>query len=280
MDDDKGTFRYLNCNSEPAEWFRSLAKGWEKPSAIVVISAHWEERDQVLVTSSSKHPLLFDYYGFPDYTYEIEYPCPGDPTLAQSIIELLRAGGVEAGAEETRGYDHGVFVPLKLIYPDADIPVVQVSMRASLGVEQHMKIGMLLSDLQEKHSDILVIGSGQATHNLRTMDPSYPPGVGRKEEDGFVKWLKQTMIDEDLRPEDRKVLLRLWEEKAPHARLAHPREEHLLPLHVVAGYVGFSPGKTVYDRFFLGTMSLLSFVFPHKSITSSSDSVLPHSSEV
>lgn len=118
--------RQMNQDSEAAKWYRSFARKWPNPRAIVVVSAHWEEYDVVAVTSGVKHPLLFDYYGFPDYTYELEYDCPGDPELAEKIIGLLNEERIAARRENRRGYDHGVFIPLKLMYPEANIPVVQV----------------------------------------------------------------------------------------------------------------------------------------------------------
>ena len=122
----KDTSEKLNSDSPAAKWYRTFTKAWPKPSAIVIVSAHWEGKSTVLVTTGAKHPLLYDYYGFPPNTYELGYDCPGQPALAGRILELLREAGIPAGEESSRGYDHGVFIPLKLMYPDADIPVVQV----------------------------------------------------------------------------------------------------------------------------------------------------------
>lgn len=119
-------FRSMNADSPCAKWYKTFTQKWSKPSAIVIISAHWEERDAICVTSGAKHPLLYDYYGFPSHTYELDYPCPGHPVLAGHIVDFLRQGGFQARGDKTRGYDHGVFIPLKLMYPEADIPVVQV----------------------------------------------------------------------------------------------------------------------------------------------------------
>lgn len=118
--------RHVDAQSPAADWYKTFTKKWPKPSAIVVISAHWEERNVIRVTSGAKHPLLYDYYGFPRHTYSLDYDCPGHPELAQRIVDLLKAGGFRAAGNESRGYDHGVFIPLKLMYPEADIPVVQV----------------------------------------------------------------------------------------------------------------------------------------------------------
>lgn len=120
----------MNANSPAAEWYRTFTKDWPKPSAIVVVSAHWEGKGAVRVTTGAKHPLFFDYYGFPSYTYELDYDCPGEPALAGRILELLRQAGLPARGDQTRGYDHGVFIPLKLMYPEASVPVVQVGVPA------------------------------------------------------------------------------------------------------------------------------------------------------
>ena len=122
-----GGFSQMNADSPAADWYRTFTGQWPKPSAIVVISAHWEERGSILVTAGAKHSLLYDYYGFPEHTYELGYDCPGEPALANRIVRMLQADGIPAKGNTARGYDHGVFIPLKLMYPEADIPVVQVS---------------------------------------------------------------------------------------------------------------------------------------------------------
>lgn len=127
MKGGSGPFSQMNAESPAAEWYRTFTKDWPKPSAIVVVSAHWEEKNAVRVTTGARHPQLYDYYGFPEYTYNLGYECSGHPELAGRIVDMLRAGGIKAEADESRGYDHGVFIPLKLMYPEADIPVVQVT---------------------------------------------------------------------------------------------------------------------------------------------------------
>ncbi|CAM9605729.1 unnamed protein product, partial [Hapterophycus canaliculatus] len=118
--------RQVDSTSAAAKWYRTFTQKWSKPAAIVVVSAHWEGRGAISVTTGDKHPLFFDYYGFPDDCYNLEYAPPGQPALAGRIIELLKADGFKARGDRERGYDHGLFIPLKLMYPEADIPVVQV----------------------------------------------------------------------------------------------------------------------------------------------------------
>ncbi|CAN0079507.1 unnamed protein product [Phaeothamnion confervicola] len=278
----------MDKNSASAAWYRSFPRAWPKPKAIVIISAHWEESGAVTVTSGESPPLIYDYYGFPAETYELKYPAPGDPALAAEIAGMLNAAGVAAKLDSSRGFDHGMFIPLKLMYPDADVPVVQVSLLSSLDSAAHIAIGAALAPLAAPGRDILLVGSGQATHNLRTMDPSQPAGQTSPREASFLAWLKETVTAaataeataaEDGSGKDsskdggsssraavlsaaaRRERLEKWERLAPHARYVHPREEHLMPLHVVEGYVGFCPGRLMHDRTLLGTLSLMSFEF-------------------
>ncbi|MCB1177778.1 MAG: dioxygenase [Leptospiraceae bacterium] len=232
------------------EFLEEISEELEKPSAIVVFSAHWEE-DSISITSSNKHELLFDYYGFPPETYNFKYPCPGNPELAQEIKELLIANRIEAKLEDKRGYDHGVFVPLLLMYPAADIPCIQVSLHQSLDPSIHIKIGESLAPLLDRN--ILFLGSGYSFHNMhaffnqKTMfnDPA---------NDEFQKWLKETCSEESLSDSDRTERLINWT-KGPNARYCHPREEHLLPLHVCFG-IKKSKAKIVFEDDVFGKKAL------------------------
>ncbi|CAN0011320.1 unnamed protein product [Ectocarpus sp. 12 AP-2014] len=250
-----GGMKQIDATSAAAQWYRTFTNKWAKPSAIVVVSAHWEGRGAIEVTTGEKHPLFFDYYGFPDYCYDLEYAPPGYPELARRIIELLEADGFNARGDDSRGYDHGTFIPLKLMYPDADIPVVQVSLLGGLDPEKHLKMGKTLKKLVDER-DVLVVGSGQATHGRGSDHRPYPPGKGAPKEEAFVDWLKETAASPAVTPEERQRRLREWERDAPHGRNAHPREEHLLPLHVAAGCTGFQPGSIIFDDFAMGHMSL------------------------
>lgn len=211
------------------------------PEAIVVISAHWET-ELTTVTSGPQPPLIYDYYGFPEESYHLDYPAPGAPALAATILELLGRAGIEARADADRGFDHGLFVPLKLMYPQADIPCLQISLRQDMDPGQHLAVGQALTALRERN--LLVVGSGLSFHNmtlLKSGDSRY-----RNDIDAFHDWLLDTCCNPALGAAARNQRLRQWAE-APGARLCHPREEHLLPLHLCAGLAGDQPAEVVFD---------------------------------
>ena len=195
----------------------------ERPLALVVISGHWEESVRTLNVSPAP-PLLFDYQGFPDYTYQLTWPAPGSPEIATRIRALLDGAGFSSAANDRRGYDHGIFVPLKVAFPDATIPVVQLSLQRGLDPATHLKMGRALKPLREQ--GVLIIGSGQTYHNMR--------GFGRAGPDlkaeAFDAWLRQSITATATRDQS----LIDWE-NAPSARDAQPREDHFLPLMVAAG---------------------------------------------
>jgi 4,5-DOPA dioxygenase extradiol len=199
------------------------------PEAIVVISAHWEETIPT-ITSGARPPLFYDYYGFPDEAYQIEYPAPGNPDLAKTAAELLASAGIKARLDDERGFDHGMFVPLKLMYPKADIPCIQISLIRGLDSTTHIRLGRSLSSLADRN--ILAIGSGMSYHNLREFFT--PDGPTEEKNKEFHRWLVDTCTGVDMEPAEREARLVDWT-SAPHARYCHPREEHLIPLHVCFG---------------------------------------------
>ncbi len=223
------------------------------PSAIVVLSAHWES-DPISITSSPNPSLYFDYHGFPRETYDYVYPVPGDPELAKRIQTLLAGRGLASRLDEQRGLDHGVFVPLMIMYPSASIPVVQVSLHASLDAQKNIDLGSALAPLRD--DDILIIGSGYTFHNMNAFFNPSPKSVSGSRD--FNVWLKSVIMmpDELDNPteeqlakqyERRMEKLRNWEQ-APGARISHPREEHLLPLFMVAAAGGeLSTPQLIYD---------------------------------
>jgi aromatic ring-opening dioxygenase catalytic subunit (LigB family) len=209
------------------------AKHLDRPSAILVVSAHWEARVPTL-TSGTLPPLIYDYYGFPAESYRITYPCPGAPELAGTVQAALQQMGFAAQLDAARGFDHGLFVPLKLMYPDADIPCLQLSLLHSLDPAEHLQLGAALADLNEE--GLLVIGSGFSFHNLRAF---FGPDSreSRRQNEAFEEWLIETCASRDLAEAERARRLENWA-RAPFARFCHPREEHLLPLHVCCGLAG------------------------------------------
>jgi aromatic ring-opening dioxygenase catalytic subunit (LigB family) len=195
------------------------------PAAILMISAHWEE-DVFTLTSNPKPPMIYDYGGFPDYTYRIRYDAPGDPALAARAKTLLEAAGIAARLDAERGFDHGAFTPLKVMYPDADVPVVQLSLKVGLDPSTHLAMGRAIAPLRDE--GVLIVGSGLSYHNLRQFFTPHAWAPSRE----FDAWLGGAMLGGS--PADRSKLLTAWE-SAPSARAAHPREEHLLPVMVAAG---------------------------------------------
>lgn len=209
-----------------------------RPDALLVISAHWE-MPRPTVLASKQPDLLFDYSNFPPYTYELTYPAPGAPELAAKVRALLSDAGIESGEERARGYDHGIFIPLKVSFPQADIPILQLSQQQGLNPARHIEIGRALGSLRKEN--IVIIGSGLSFHNLRGLGD---PRLDRPAAE-FDNWLTQTLCD--VSSDERDARLSQWLD-APHARLCHPREEHLLPLMVAAGAAAGDVGRQVFNR--------------------------------
>lgn len=206
----------------------------ERPRAILVVSGHWEE-PAFTVGSSAAPPLIFDYYGFPESTYRLRFDAPGDPALARRIHALLAGAGLPAVEDPQRGYDHGVFIPLLLATPEADIPVVQLSLQAGLDPVAHLAAGRALAPLREE--GVLIVASGMSWHNMRGFSPAFTPAS-----EAFDAWLGRAVAD----PATREEALIHWDQ-APYAREAHPREEHLAPLFVAAGAAPGQAGRTVFQ---------------------------------
>ena len=215
-----------------------------RPKAIVVISAHWCTAG-FHVTSGTNPNLIFDYYGFPAHTYELKYPAPGDSALAKRIQQLLAQEHWPCLLDPHRGFDHGLFIPLKLIAPEGNIPVVQLSLDQRLDAKQHMQLGALLAPL--RHEGVLILGSGMSFHNMRGYgDPAFT-----SISEDFDQWLRQAVESVSTL---RETLVTHWAE-APYAHQCHPvrAEEHLLPLMVVAGAAEQDSGQRVFHERILET---------------------------
>lgn len=230
------------------EWTRGPADTWdrtaaylggliaslpERPKAILIVSGHWEE-DVFTVGDAPRPELIFDYYGFPEPTYRLRFDAPGAPELASRVRRRLESAGLPAAQDPVRGWDHGVFVPLKLVTPRADVPVVQLSLRADLDSAAHLAAGRALAPLRDE--GVLIVGSGMSWHNMRGFSPAF---TARSAE--FDRWLEAAVSA----PEHRAERLAGWRD-APYARDAHPREEHLLPLMVAAGAAEGEPGAVAF----------------------------------
>jgi len=213
-----------------------------KPDAIIVFSAHWEEAE-ISITAAANPALVFDYYGFPAETYQYRYPAPGHPELAERVRQLLTAAAIPARLDRQRGFDHGLFVPLLLMYPAADIPCIQVSLSASLDAGLHVAIGKALAAL--KSENLLVLGSGFSFHNMQALMSKRDDAIDPHNQ-AFEEWLAQTCTDEALSEAEREQRLVDWQ-TAPHARYCHPREEHLLPLQVCYG-IGQAAARNVFQQ--------------------------------
>jgi aromatic ring-opening dioxygenase catalytic subunit (LigB family) len=210
-----------------------------RPKALLVISAHWEERVPTVMTAE-RPSLLYDYSGFPPQAYTITWPAPGAPWLAGRVQDLLREAAIPSATDDNRGFDHGTFVPLKVVYPDADLPAIQLSLKRGLDPAEHLAVGRALQPLRD--DGVFIIGSGMTFHDLRALNDVQGPGVSET----FDAWLREAATRE---PGERDRRLADWED-APNARRAHPREEHLAPLFVIAGAAGADRGRVAYQ----GTM--------------------------
>lgn len=215
---------------EMVEHLRNIASTIDKPSAIVVVSAHWEE-PEATITAHPKPPIIYDYYGFPPESYRIEYPVSGSNALAEHLVEALEEKKIPARLDDERGFDHGLFIPLLLMYPSADVPCVQLSLLSQLDPAEHIQIGEALSKLALHN--VLVLGSGFSFHNLKVLLGGNSDAPDPDNE-AFEAWLIETCTTPTIDESARTGRLVNWR-KAPGARYCHPREEHLLPLHVCYG---------------------------------------------
>ncbi|MFG6439310.1 DODA-type extradiol aromatic ring-opening family dioxygenase [Roseateles sp. LKC17W] len=222
----------------------------EAPRAILMISAHWEA--PAFTVQTAAHPgMLYDYGGFPPHTYEVQYPAPGAPALAERVVALIEAAGLPAARDSQRGFDHGAFCTLVPMYPDANIPVVQLSLRQGLDPAEHLALGRALAPLRDE--GVLILGSGFSFHNLGLMFN----GRGQAPSVAFDAWLQGALPS----PEGRAERLSAWAQ-APAARQAHAREEHLLPLMVAAGAAEGDAARCSYhEANYLGGITASSFRF-------------------
>lgn len=227
-------------HSEMVICLKEIAVTIPRPDAIVVVSAHWEKQVPT-ITAGANPPLIYDYYGFPAESYQIQYPCAGEAVLAREIYDLFAAQGIDARLDESRGLDHGVFVPLKLMYPEANIPCIQVSLVNTLNPAQHIDIGFVLRNLHKQN--VLLLGSGFSFHNLNAFFAPDTAESGRLN-DAFENWLQDVCGGAQYSENQRRNTLIQWE-MAPGARYCHPREEHLMPLHVCYGAAQMHYAKRV-----------------------------------
>lgn len=222
--------------------------------AIILVTAHWEE-SKVTISSGEHHDLYFDYYGFPPESYLYKYNAPGDPQLAKHVQETLKKNGIDSKLDPKRGWDHGVFVPMMLLNPSADIPIIQISVLRNQDPEAHYKLGQVLQQFRKE--GVAIIGSGMSYHNMRQfMTSRHLKEVINKDFDNFL--YNACTADEDIRKER----LMSWREQ-PGATDAHPMgaAEHFMPLIVVAGAGGQQPGERIFNWDMSGTFRLSGFIW-------------------
>lgn len=239
-------------HSELVTTLESIAAALQKPEAIIVVSAHWET-SLPTITAGAQPSLIYDYYGFPEESYRIEYPCAGSPSLAAEIHRRLTTAGIAARLDDQRGFDHGLFVPLKIMYPMADIPCVQLSLVDTLDPATHLAIGSALRGLDERN--VLVLGSGFSFHNMKAFFAPVTDqtrGLNR----AFEAWLVDVCTNPAWTEAQRREQLVAWSQ-AEGARYCHPREEHLLPLHVCYG----AAGRAASAHFALGILGKASSMY-------------------
>lgn len=235
------------------DFLTGLGSALGRPRAVLAVSAHWESSDAA-VSAAAQPETIYDFYGFPDELYRMKYPAPGAPELASRVRDLLGGEGIEVRVHASRGLDHGAWVPLMLMYPEADIPVTQLTVQTARGTGHHFRLGGLLRSLREE--GVLILGSGSATHNLREF------GRYREEADppawvtGFQEWLAQTIeggkVDDLL---DYRV-------RAPEAVRNHPTEEHILPLFVAAGAASAgTAGRRLHRSHTFGILAMDAYRF-------------------
>lgn len=221
------------------------------PKAVLVVTGHWSS-PEFAVSAASNPPMLYDYYGFPEHTYRVKYAAPGSPELAARIQALLDGAGLSCRPDKQRGFDHGTFTLMEPLFPDANVPVVQLSLRDDYSVQIHIEAGRALAPLRDE--GVLVLGSGLSYHNLRHMDRA-----GLEPSRQFDGWLQDTLVRSS--PAERHNRLMMWS-SAPAARAAHPHEDHLLPLMVAVGAAEDETAMCVYHQSdFMGALTVSSFRF-------------------
>lgn len=234
-----------------AQSLRQMTEDYEgAPKAILMISGHWEGPEYAVMHSANP-PMVYDYYNFPPETYEIVYPAPGAPEIAEQAADLIRGAGLPTRLDDEQGFDHGTFVPAYVMYPKANVPLFQVSMRSHYDPAEHFELGRALAPLRDQ--GVLIVGSGLSYHNLRLLGPE-----SRAPSEAFDLWLTETLA---LPPAERTHRIIDWE-SAPHARTCHAREDHLVPLFAALGAAEDDKAtRTYHQKEVFGGLTASSFRF-------------------
>jgi 4,5-DOPA dioxygenase extradiol len=244
----------LALEPSPArDFLAGLGATLPRPRAILVASAHWETAHPQ-VNAVAVNETIHDFYGFPPALFAMRYPAPGDPALAQHVADLLHGARFEASLDPKRGLDHGAWVPLALMYPAHDIPVLQLSIQTPLGPQHHLLLGRALDAL--RRNDVLVIGSGSFTHNLGRLRRVEPGAAPAADVVAFADWMHAALHDN--RIDD----LLAYRSKAPYAAMQHPTDEHLLPLFVALGAAGDkAPATRLHASTTYGALRMDAYAF-------------------
>jgi 4,5-DOPA dioxygenase extradiol len=241
-------------DSSARDFLQDLGRQLGSPKAIVCISAHWSTAHPS-VTGAAHPQSIHDFYGFPEAAYQLNYSPHGEPELATRVTHLLKEQGIESAVDTSRGLDHGVWNPLLLMYPKADVPVIQLSVQTALGPAHHWAVGEALAPLRKE--GVLILGSGGASHNLQKLWDA--PALTPDWVHAFIDWLNHTVL------EDQQEALIHYRQKAPHAVLNHPTEEHLLPLFVARGAGEKEERKTritlLHSSFTHSILSMAAYAF-------------------
>lgn len=239
--------RFVNLE---ASLHRMVEELGEAPKAVLSISGHWEG-PEFAVMAAPHPPMVYDYYGFPPETYKISYPAPGAPEIARRTAALLQAAGLPTRLDTAQGFDHGTFAPLYIMYPQAEVPVYQVSLKAGYSPAEHFALGRALAPLREE--GVLILGSGLSFHNLRLFGPE-----AKIPSEAFDAWLGTTLA---AAPAARTRALLDWEQ-APYARVCHAEEDHLVPLFAALGAAEAERAVRVYhDEGLMGGVTASSYRF-------------------
>lgn len=238
----------------PAHVFLTqLAGRLPRPRAVLVISAHWETAIPT-VSAAASPETIHDFYGFPAALYQRRYPAPGSPDTAARVVGLLEKAGLTATADPTRGLDHGAWAPLSLIWPQADVPALQLSVQPQADAAAHFALGRALRPLLDE--GVLVLGSGSATHNLRALDWRGGGGPPADWSTGFAAWLTDRVIAGDA------AAAADWLNQSPEARKAHPTDDHFMPLPVAWGAAGTGArGTLLHDSYMMGSLGMQAYRF-------------------
>jgi len=237
----------------------ALGRTLPRPRAILIASAHWETSVPML-TGNPRPETIHDFGGFPRELYELRYPAPGSPELAARAVALLKAADITAGIDGCRGLDHGAWVPLRFMFPAADVPVVQLSLQPALGPAHHFRLGRALAALAD--DGVLVIGSGHATHNLHDWMSNRRRQEPLRYAQAFARWLHERLAAHDT------DALIAYREQAPDAVRAHPSDEHFLPLFVAVGAVGNEvAAERIIEGYESGALALDSYLFRPAAVT-------------